>query len=381
MQASRPGILFAMRYDNAAGYVWKTIRQQYELAAKHLAVHADCHIAYAALTTPENGEGPLHPIELDLYTFTVDNRQRIADQVVALNIGAIVYMSALPTAIDLEFIKRLGVKTINTEHDSFDQRARQPIAKKLAKFVLRRLLKRQLHTLHVANCASQAYWLCDFAQIPKKRMRIVMNGVDSQRYLPGDREAACRALGLDPNRVWVMAASQARPEKRVDEIIHTANAIRQAHPALAVGFIYVGGGEHLTSWRLLAAELGLPENVFRFMDRQEDLVPYYQAASLFVHAAERESFGLVLVEAMLCGCPVVATRSAGPVEIIDDGATGKVIDRDDFSAFGEAIVAYVADPAMCEQHGLAARARALDRYCIYKNTRQLSDLIKETLAA
>lgn len=379
MQVRRPGILFAMRYDNAAGYVWKTIRQQYELAAEQLSLNADCYIAYASLIAPEQGEGALRPIELDLYTFTPENRQRITDQIRALNVNVIVYMSALPTAIDLQFIQQHGVRTVNTEHDSFDQHARQSLPKKFVKFLLRRVLKRQLHTMHIANCPSQANWLCDFAQIPRKRMHIVMNGVDSQRFLPGDRDAACRALGLDPNRIWVMAASQARPEKRVAEIIHTASAIRQSHPTLPIGFIYVGGGEYLESWQHLATELGLTEQFFRFMGRQENLVPYYQAASLFVHAAERESFGLVLVEAMLCNCPVVATRSAGPEEIIDDGVTGRVIDSDNFAAFGEAIVAYVANPAMREQHARAARARALERYCIHKNTRRLSELIGETL--
>lgn len=381
MQEQRLGILFAMRYDNAAGYVWKTIRQQYELAAEHLSADADCHIAYASLSAPEQDKAPLHPITLDLYTFTPENRQRIVEQVRALNVKVIVYMSALPTAIDLEFIKSLGVKTVNTEHDSFDQRARQSLPKKLIKFVVRRLFKRQLHTLHIANCISQADWLCNFAQIPRARMRIVMNGVDSQRFVPGNREAACRALGLDPDKVWVLAASQARPEKRVEEIIRSASAIQEAHPELPIAFMYVGGGEHLESWQQLAAAHGLPEQYFRFMDRQENLVPYYQAASVFVHAAERESFGLVLVEAMLCGCPVVATRSAGPVEIIEAEKTGYLVCSDDFTAFRESIVTYIADAALRNRHGHAARDRALERYCIHKNTRQLAELIKETLRA
>ena len=70
----------------------------------------------------------------------------------------------------------------------------------------------------------------------------------------------------------------------------------------------------LAQWKELARNL-LPATDYRFFGKQSDLRPFYHAASLFIHGAIRESFGLVLAEAMASGLPVIATRPHGPAEI------------------------------------------------------------------
>lgn len=378
--STRPGILFAMRYDNKIGYVWKTIRLQYEIAAVILSKYADCYISYTTLyDLSVEKKSNLLEKEIDLYSFNAQNNKKIGNFINEFNIKTIVFMSALPSTINLKFLHDLGIKTINTEHDSFDENIKQSFFKKYAKTIVRKILKKQLHTIHIANCKSQFKWLKEHAQIPSNRMFIVMNGVDSKCFYPGNKNDARKVLQLESNKFWVMLASQARSEKRVDKIIQVAADILNDFPELNIGFIYVGGGEYLNKWKLLANSLNLSDDKFLFAGEQTELLLYYQASDLFIHASERESFGLVLVEAMMCSLPVVATSAKGPNEIIKPDITGYITDQHDFKELKEKIVFYANNIETCKLHGKNARNHALEYFCINKNSYELARIISLTL--
>ena len=70
---------------------------------------------------------------------------------------------------------------------------------------------------------------------------------------------------------------------------------------------------------------------------REELVVLYQNASMFILASDEEGFGVVILEAMACGIPVVSTRSGGPDDIITDGDDGYLVPRDDASALARRI--------------------------------------------
>jgi glycosyltransferase involved in cell wall biosynthesis len=144
-----------------------------------------------------------------------------------------------------------------------------------------------------------------------------------------------------------------------------------ARPGKRIGFIYVGDGPPAVEWKRLASELGL-EDVCVFAGRQNDLVPYYRAADLLVHAAERESFGNAIVEAMACGIPVVASAALGPKETILDGKTGAVIGLDDFAAFTQAVLRYVDDVEMTKMHGNNARAHVDTAYNVVRQSKEFA---------
>ncbi len=83
---------------------------------------------------------------------------------------------------------------------------------------------------------------------------------------------------------------------------------------------------------------------------------------LLVHCAELEPFGLVLVEALLRGVPVVAPSTGGPAEIVRDGVDGLLVDPADRSELTRAIVRLLGDPARCASMGEAGRGRALEHF-------------------
>ena len=220
--------------------------------------------------------------------------------------------------------------------------------------------------------AIESELLRSHAQVPPSRLVVISNGIDCTRFVPGRTKIPPVP---DPARRWVICVSQARAEKRVDLILRCAARIL-AQPAFAdVSFVYVGAGAELNNWRLYARDLGIADRV-HFAGRQEDLLPWYQSACLMVHAAKRESFGLVLAEAMGCALPVVATASAGPSEIIADGETGRLIACDDEEGFTAAIEHYLADPALARSHGLAGRERVCRLYSIHRQASAIAAAIR-----
>ncbi|MCZ8319964.1 MAG: glycosyltransferase family 4 protein [Novosphingobium sp.] len=372
MPTGRPNILFCMRFPDDEGFVWKTVARLRDMVAGELA-ERHCYIAFPQLTGRSvHHFAHLQPVELDCYRLGQDDRQALAALVAKHQIGVIVYMSALPATLDLPFLRSLGLVTVNTEEDSYDHNQRDPHAKQLAKFVLRRVLRRQLHDLHIANSPSQGEWLARYAKIPPQRLIVVPNGIDCTHFVPAEPG---QAPILDPARRWVICVSQARADKRVDLILRCAARIA-AQPQFAdVSFVCVGDGDQLEGWRSLAEALGIASRVL-FAGQQDDLRPWYQSAFLMAHAAERESFGLVLAEAMACGLPVVASAAAGPQEIVAQGATGQLIPIDDEIGFGTAIERYLSEPKLARLHGAAGRERVCAQFSIHRQARDIAAAIR-----
>jgi glycosyltransferase involved in cell wall biosynthesis len=361
-----------MRYPDDTGYVWNFTAAVRDRASADLRDRANVYMAFPKLTgNPSYQPKNLQPVELDCYDMSPAGRAAIEQFVRTHNVKVMVFMSALSNTVCLDLLRRLGVRTINTENDSFDPRQRDGAAKKIAKFILRRVLRMQQHDLHLANSVAQENFLLNYQKLPRDKVILMRNSVDSVKFHPGDRGAARAQLGLDPDRFWILAVSQARPEKRVDRLLQVVRDVIAARPDRRIGFIYVGDGPPAVEWKRLALELGL-QDVCVFAGRQDNLVPYYRAADLLVHAAERESFGNAIVEAMACGIPVVASAALGPQETILDGKTGAVIGLDDFAGFTQAVLRYVDSPEIAKMHGNNARARVDTAYNVVRQSKEFA---------
>jgi glycosyltransferase involved in cell wall biosynthesis len=92
---------------------------------------------------------------------------------------------------------------------------------------------------------------------------------------------------------------------------------------------------------------------------QRNVPEWVQAMDVFVHASDQEPFGIVIIEAMALGKPVIAGNAGGPTEIITDGVNGLLTAYDDAEALTEAILRYLDDQEFAQSAGIAARQRAL----------------------
>lgn len=176
-------------------------------------------------------------------------------------------------------------------------------------------------------------------------------GVDTGLFSPERRDPVRRAgLGCDDARPLVLHVSRLAVEKDVDTLVR---AMQRAHAALGdrVRFAVAGDGPR-AGW--VRAELPFAAH-FGFLPRPA-LADLYADADLFVFPSPTETCGLVVLEAMASGLPVIAARAGGVVEQLREGINGHLVPPGDAGAFAERIAMLVADRP--HRIGLAAGALA-----------------------
>lgn len=155
------------------------------------------------------------------------------------------------------------------------------------------------------------------------RLQVLRNGVDTRAFHPVPQAQARLRLGLagDP---LLLAVGNLVPAKRVDWAIEALALLRQRHPRAQL--VVVGDGPERAELAARAQSLGLADAV-RMVGAvpQAELPAWYSAADLLVLASSREGWPNVLLEAMACGTPVVASRVGGVAEVIASDAVGLAV--------------------------------------------------------
>jgi D-inositol-3-phosphate glycosyltransferase len=158
---------------------------------------------------------------------------------------------------------------------------------------------------------------------------IVRPGVNSAVFAPGSKALARSAVGFGQAESILLYAGRIEPLKRVDALISAALSLGER--GIKARAVVVGGpsgpeGEAYLGQLISMAPAGLVE--FRAAVAQEELSTYYRACDAVVLPSASETFGMVALEAMACGAPVVARRGSGVAEVVEDGATGMLFADD-----------------------------------------------------
>ncbi|MEZ4504086.1 MAG: glycosyltransferase [Dehalococcoidia bacterium] len=164
-------------------------------------------------------------------------------------------------------------------------------------------------------------------RVPAERVSVVPLGVDLEEFEPRDPAEARAALGLEADERVLLAVGRLEPLKGFDILIRALAQTTMPEPPT---LLIIGGDEQAAPeferLRAVADEVGVTEHV-RFVGAvpHEQLATYYNAADLVIVPSFYESFGLVALEAMASGVPVVASRVGGLTTTIADGRTGYLI--------------------------------------------------------
>lgn len=210
--------------------------------------------------------------------------------------------------------------------------------------------------------------------VPYDKIRVIHNGIDLQQYRPTPDPAVLARFGIDPAVPYVLFVGRVARQKG---IIHLVNAIKYLRPGIQV-VLCAGAPDTEEIGREMTAcvgrargESGDPIIWIPQILPKEDIIPIYTQAALFVCPSVYEPFGIINLEAMACGTPVVASAVGGIKEVVVPERTGLLVpleprgeadsepkDPDRFARdLAEAVNRLLADPAKLEEMGLRSRER------------------------
>jgi glycosyltransferase involved in cell wall biosynthesis len=198
---------------------------------------------------------------------------------------------------------------------------------------------------------------------PRRPTHVVHPGVDTERFdarRVSDLRSVRRHLGLPTDAPVFGSVGRFERMKGFDVILEAAALLRSAYPnacCVLVGAPHPLDAGYVDELRSRARRLGLDGRVV-FAGHQEDPEVWMQAMDVFVLASHNEPFGMVVIEAMALGKPVVATAEGGPTEVITSEEHGTLVPWGDPRALSRAVARFVADEALRERVGEAARVRA-----------------------
>jgi len=231
---------------------------------------------------------------------------------------------------------------------------------------------------HAANCRLGPIFRRRWADVVE-----VPNGVDTDIFRPGIDGATVRdRFGIGPaDRVvlFVGAMDRAHHFKGVEYLLR---ALAQIRDQRVVGLL-VGEGDLRPRFQAEAARLGL-ESRAHFVGGvpHDDLGPYYAAANVVVLPSfPPESFGMVLIEGMSCGVPVVAHNIPGVRRVVRHGETGLLVEPGNTADLAAAIHTIVSDSALSAEMGARGRKLVLDQYTWPAIGRRLVSLYEGVVGA
>lgn len=179
-------------------------------------------------------------------------------------------------------------------------------------------------------------------------IRFAPPGVDAEEFHPLRQRCA-------DDETYILAVGRLDdPRKNIDLLLESFHRVASQHPL--VNLVTAGSSPPPESFWISVGERGLTKRVRHVAKPStEALVDLYQRASVFALSSDEEGLGIVLLEAMACGVPVVATRCGGPEGFVIDGENGYLVGLADGRAMADRIGRLLDDPFLNRQMGEAAR--------------------------
>jgi D-inositol-3-phosphate glycosyltransferase len=210
---------------------------------------------------------------------------------------------------------------------------------------------------------AQLQWL--YEANPRK-IAVIPPGVDISRFYPISKDEAKEVIGVPPCEDMLLFVGRIEPLKGLDTLIQAIAQMRKRDVYVCLAVI---GGDPDTSPEAQSAEMarvqvlreqaGVADLITFLGKRGQDTLPYYySAADVVVVPSYYESFGMVALEAMACGTPVVASQVGGLAFLVQDGVTGFTVPVDEPEALADKLALLVKDEELCEKLGQQALAVA-----------------------
>jgi glycosyltransferase involved in cell wall biosynthesis len=374
-------LLFVANFPADTGYAWDTIEAVFRRVGEQLV--RDGHrltICYAAMPSgpPQSMAGaPFDFIAFDYERIsTRDGRAEFVQLLRDREVDAL-YLTDRPTwSFNYIAYRRAGIRRI-IQHDrtSGERTRRSSIAL---------LLKKSLHSSRwtSADCyiGVSAYVrdrLIHINGTPPDRTWLVYNGIDVTRFDHPEPGAVQRAIRVAETAPVVFCSGRAQPYKGIQDVIEAAARLK------AVGvipeFVYCGDGPYLEELRQQASANGLTN--FHFLGRRRDVPKLLGSSTISVVPSRwAEAFGLTVVEAMVAQVPLIAARTGGIPELVEDGKTGILVNPGAVDQLTNALARLLEAPASASEMAARANHIARDRFSLERAAENLYKLVAAQLS-
>ena len=203
-----------------------------------------------------------------------------------------------------------------------------------------------------------------YPQVPAERIHVIYNGIDARQYQPDGGRDVLDRLGIDPAQPSVVFVGRVTRQKGLPVLLRAAEWIDpSAQLVLCAGQAdtaelqaeVTGLVEHLRATR--SGVIWIPG-----MLAKPEIIQILSHATVFACPSEYEPLGIVNLEAMACGCAVVASAVGGIPEVVADGRTGLLVPPGDPEALATAINTLISDPDRATELGVRGRERAVAEF-------------------
>lgn len=224
----------------------------------------------------------------------------------------------------------------------------------------------------IAATQAEQYQLETLYGLEEPKITIIPPGVDIHHFYPIPGDEAKAAIGIPEKDRVALFVGRIEPLKGVDTLIEAMAKVKQTcksfkcpHYLIIIGGDPEGDMADLSAemhrLQRLCGELGLDDMVVFLGKRDQNLLPYYySAAEVVVMPSHYESFGMVALEAMACGKPVIASRVGGLAYLIKEGETGYFVPSQDADALAEKLRLLFIDDDLRARLGAQAAEYARD---------------------
>jgi D-inositol-3-phosphate glycosyltransferase len=223
----------------------------------------------------------------------------------------------------------------------------------------------------------------------QKKLVIVPPGVDVSRFYPIPSDEAKIYIGLKPGDRMILFVGRIEPLKGVDTLIQAMACLKLKDENRPVHLAIIGGDPsaspevmtaEMAHLQKMCDQLGLDQSVVFLGKRDQDKLPYYySAAEVLVMPSHYESFGMVALEAMACGTPVIASEVGGLAYLVRDGETGFTIPAEEPDTLCEKLSWLLNDDELRRKMSAQAAAYAQD-YAWEKIAKQIVGVYEGLIA-
>lgn len=210
----------------------------------------------------------------------------------------------------------------------------------------------------------------------EQEIKVIPNFIDPDEYLPMKGMMDRYRKHYAPHGEKILAhISNFREVKRVVDVVRIFSLVQKVIPCR---LLLVGDGPEMVRVEREVVKLGLEKEVV-FLGKQESVKEILQMVDVFILPSEQESFGLVALEAMACGVPVVASRVGGLPEVVEHGKTGYLAEVRDVQGMSEAVLRLLTDELRYKSFSEQAVSRAQEMFPVEKAVKGYEAVYEEVV--